>query len=90
MDMSDLYRRYDGPVPSWEIPPTASPLRPRQLLFHRNRAIAAVKALRLELQRACATTQSARLHHWHSAVRLLFRYRDERQSHRAVVKALGC
>ena len=85
MTLSDLHRRYDGPIPPWEKSDAASPLRPRLLRFHRSRAQDAARAILSELRRASATQSSSRLNHWLNAVRLLARYQDERLCHSRLV-----
>lgn len=81
MSMSGLYRRYDGPIPPWELPVTPSHSRSDRLHFHRTRALDAAKILLAELTLAAVTQAALRLDHWHNAARMAQRYGYERRAH---------
>ena len=83
MELSRLYRRYDGPIPPWELPLGRSDVVHPYLRFHRRRALDAAKAVLRHLSLALAAQAAVRLDHWHDAVRLLNRYSYERRAHSA-------
>ena len=81
MTLSDLYRRYDGPIPWWELSSDTSHSRYTLLLFHRNRALDAARSALSELVLASAAQADIRLDHWQNALRLVQRYGTERRAH---------
>ena len=82
MPYSALHRRYDGPIPRWELP--HRPVDCRR--FHRLRAVDAAKSMMAELRKCAASAESQRLWHWHNAVRLLDRFFEERTAHRRAIR----
>jgi len=85
MPFSSLHRRYDGPVPYWEINQTIRPLLKRLTEFHRARALDAVHQLLRELKFSASCSGDLSLTHWFNASHLLKRYQTERKAHKRLV-----
>ena len=83
MPLPDLERRYDGPIPPWEQPVTAThhPSRNRRCRHHRAQARLALASVITQLHRASHASGARRLDHWQRALRQLGRFQELRRQH---------
>ena len=84
-----LDRRYDGPIPDWELLDIQSDGRKEHLSFYRARALEAARQCRKQLQASLVAAGPVRVLYWLKASASLQRYVESRSGHSHVCPVRG-